>query len=171
MALVHTPMILDPDIIMHHYEKKEIERAESIILSHSTKLTAVINKYPFQWVDGMCNALSLGTGGRKNEKARDIVQKLITDLAEIISRLPDQSKEVLRFILHNGGFVKYSLLKEYDDEISWWWNNHPPQSTIGLLRLHGLVVVGKMFQGSKRYKVAVIPHELQEKVKSIFEQR
>ncbi|HIG93411.1 TPA: hypothetical protein HA242_01390 [Candidatus Woesearchaeota archaeon] len=168
MALAHTPMILDPEIMMHHYEKKEIERTESIILSPSTKLTAVLNKYPFQWVDGMCSILSLGTGGRKNDKARDIAEKIVTDLSVIIDKLPDRSKEALKFILNNGGFVKYGLLKDYDNEISWWWNNHPPKSTIGLLRLYGLVVVGKMPQGTKLYKTALIPKELQEKLKEIM---
>ena len=168
MALAHTPMILDPEIMMHHYEKKEIERTESIILSPSTKLTAVLNKYPFKWVDGMCSILSLGTGGRKNDKARDIAEKIVTDLSVIIDKLPDRSKEALKFILNNGGFVKYGLLKDYDNEISWWWNNHPPKSTIGLLRLYGLVVVGKMPQGTKLYKTALIPKELQEKLKEIM---
>ncbi len=88
MALAYTPMILDPDIMMHHYEKKEKERAESFILSSSTKLTAVLNKYPFQWVDGICNALSLGIGGRKNDKVKDIAEKLVTNLSEIVNRLP-----------------------------------------------------------------------------------
>lgn len=169
MLLAHTPMILDSDIMMHHYEKKEKERAESIILSPSTKLTAILNKYPFQWVDGICHALSLETSGRKNDKARDIAEKLITDLSEIINRLPEKSKEVITVILKNGGSVKYSMLKDYDDEISWWWNNHPPKSTIGLLRLYGLIVVGKMPQGSKLYKVAMIPKDLQEKIAIILQ--
>ncbi len=169
MLLAHTPMILDPDIMMHHYEKKEKERAESIILSPSTKLTAVLNKYPFQWVDGICNALSLGIGGRKNDKVKDIAEKLITDLSKIISELPEKSKEALTFILQNDGSVKYSMLKDYDDEISWWWNNHPPRSTIGLLRLYGLIVVGKMPQGPKLYKVAMIPRDLQEKLAIILQ--
>ncbi len=167
MALAHTPMILDPDIMIHAYEKKEIERAENIILSASTKLTAVLNKYPFQWVDGMCDALSLETGGKKNEKVKDIAEKLALSLPAIMSGLPEKSKEALTFILKNSGSVKYSMLKDYDDEITWWWNDHPPKSTIGLLRLHGLIVVGKMPQGSKLYKVALIPKDIQVELQKI----
>ena len=168
MALAHTPMILDPDIVMHHYERKEIERAESIIISPSTKITPILNKYPSPWVDGICEALSLNTGGRKSEKVKDIVDKLVTNLSTIISKLSKKSKEALTFILNNGCFVKYSLLKDYDDDISWWWNNHPKKSTIGLLRLYGLIVVGKMPQGTKLYKTALIPKELQEKIRSVI---
>jgi len=81
MALAYTPMILDSDIMKHHYEKKEIERAENILLSQSAKLTAILNKYPFQWVDGICEVLSIETGGRKNEKAKNIADKLIGEIA------------------------------------------------------------------------------------------
>ena len=167
MALAHTPMILDPDIMMHAYEKKEIERVESIILSPSTKLTAVLNKYPFPWVDGMCEALSVGIGGRKSEKVKDIAQNLVADFSAIINRLPQKSKEALKVILKNGGSVKYSMLKDYDDEISWWWNNHPPKSTIGLLRLYGLIVVGKMPQGTKLFKTALIPKDVKEGLETV----
>lgn len=167
MALAHTPMILDPDIMMHAYEKKEIERSESIILSPSTKLTAVLNKYPFQWVDGMCEALSLETGGRKNEKVILAADKLKNNLQNFVQNLPEKSKKALALILKNDGSVRYSLLKEYDDEISWWWNNHPPKSTIGLLRLYGLIVVGKMPQGTKLFKTALIPKDVKEELERL----
>ena len=167
MALAYTPMILDSDIMKHHYEKKEIERAENILLSQSAKLTAILNKYPFQWVDGICEVLSIETGGRKNEKAKNIADKLIGEIATIINKLPEKSKEALALILKNGGFVRYSLLKEYDDELSWWWNNHPPKSTIGLLRLHGLIVVGKMPQGTKLFRTALIPKDVKEQIEKL----
>src|SRR3989338_6179979 len=171
MMLMYTPLIIDPDIMMHAYEKKEIERAESIILPPSTKLTAVLNKYPFQWVDGMCEALFIETGGRKNEKVKNIADKLVADLSVIIRRLPEKQKKALAFILKNNGYVKYSLLKEYDGKISWWWNNHPQKSTIGLLRLYGLIVVGKMPQGTKLFKTALIPKDINEKIKAIILQK
>ena len=167
LMLMHTPMIVDPDIMMHAYEKKEIERAESILLSPSTKLAAVLNKYPFQWIDGMCDAFSLRAVGRKNEKAKDIAEKLATDLPTIINELPEKSKEALTFILKSGGFIKYSLLKDYDDEISWWWNDHPPKSAIGLLRLYGLIIVGKMPQGTKLFKTAIVPKDVKEGIERL----
>jgi len=164
MALQHTPMIIDPDIMMHAYEKKEVERAESIILSPSTKLTAVLNKYPFQWVDGICEALSLDTTGRKSEKVKDIANELKNKISNIVQNLPEKPKEALKFILQNGGSVKYGLLKEYSDEMPLWWNNEPPESDIGILRLYGLIVVGKMPQGTKLFKTALIPKDVKEEM-------
>jgi len=167
MMLIHTPMIVDPDIMMHAYEKREIERAESILLSPSTKLTAVLNKYPFQWVDGMCEALSLGTGGRKNEKVKDIAGKLLAELPSFIDMLPEKAKEALALIMKNGGNIRYNLLNEYGDETPLWWNNQQPESTIGLLRLHGLIVVGKMPQGAKLFKTALIPKDVKEEMERL----
>ncbi|MFH1711123.1 MAG: hypothetical protein ABH840_02315 [Nanoarchaeota archaeon] len=134
MMLAQSPMIMDQDIMMHAYEKKEIERAENIILTPSTKLTAILNKYPFQWVDAICDALSLDTTGRKNEKVKDIANELKDNIPNLIQNLPEKSREVLKLIVQNGGYVRYGLLKEYSDEIPLWWNNHPPESDIGILR-------------------------------------
>lgn len=65
-------------------------------------------------------------------------------------------------ILANEGFVQYGKLKEYDDDITFWWNNDLPTSTIGVLRLKGLLVVGKMPIAGRMYKVALIPKEIRE---------
>lgn len=164
MLLAQSPMIMDPDIMMHAYEKKEIERAENIILSPSTKLTAILNKYPFQWVDAICEAFSLDTAGRKNEKVKYIANELKEKISNIIQNLPEKSKKALKFILQNGGFVKYGLLKEYSNEIPFWWNNESPESDIGILRLYGLIAVGKMPQGTKLFKTALIPKDIRKEI-------
>ena len=46
--------------------------------------------------------------------------KGLNELSEDILWNPEKSKGALTFILKSGGFNKYSLLKDYDDEISWW---------------------------------------------------
>lgn len=167
MILQHTPLIVDPDIMMHAYEKKEIERAENIFLTPHAKLAAALNKYPFQWVDGICQALSLGAGGRKNEKVKDIANKIIANIASIINELPEKSKKALTLVMNSSGIVKYSMLKEYDDEIPFWWSNRLPSSTIGLLRLYGLIVIGKMPQGTKMCKIAMIPKDVKEELEKL----
>jgi hypothetical protein len=35
-------------------------------------MTAILNKYPAQWVNGICNRLGLSTKGKKNIKVKDI---------------------------------------------------------------------------------------------------
>lgn len=167
MVLQHTPMIIDPDIMMHAYNKKEIERAESIILSSSTKLTAVLNKYPFQWVDGICNSLSINNKITKNIKAKMIAHKLENELSSIINSLSEKSKKAFKLVMNSGGFVKINELKNYDSEIDFWWNERPPTSTIGVLRLKGLIVVGKLSINNKMHKIALIPKDVQETLNRI----
>lgn len=164
-GVYNSPMILDPDIMMNAYEESMIRDAEKLILSDYSKLTAILNKYPSQWVDGICSELSLDTKGRKNIKSQIIAEKLKKDMHLILTTLPEKSKEVLKIILNNRGYVNYGKLKEFDDEISFWWINNPPTSTIGILRVKGLLAVGKMPKNGRMYEVALIPEDIREEIK------
>ncbi len=162
------PFIYDPEILMNSFEDNQIKKAESVVLSPHSQLTAVLNKYPFQWVDGICNKLSISTKGKKPEKVKIIADKLYSNLDGVVQELPETSKLALKYILDNGGAVKYVSLKKYDDEMSFWWNERPPSSSLGILRVFGLVVVGKMLFGNKFYRVAMVPIEIREKLVDIL---
>ncbi|MBI4738942.1 hypothetical protein HY772_05270 [Candidatus Woesearchaeota archaeon] len=164
----NSPMILDPDIMMTAYEEKMIRDTEKLILSRYSKLTAILNKYPSQWVDGICGELSLDTKGRKNIKAQVIAEKLKRDMPVIFASLPEKSKEVLKILLNNGGYVNYGKLKDFEDDISFFWIDNPPTSTIGILRIKGLLAVGKMPLNGRMYEVALIPEDIREEIKKIM---
>lgn len=158
----NSPMILDTDVLMNAFEDRSVKQAESIVLAPYTKLTAILNKYPFQWVDGICDELGIDLKERKDAKVKLIANKLQSNIQEIIPNLPQKSKEALNLILNNGGFLQYGKLKGYDDEISFCWNENPPKSTIGILRLKGILAVGKMPIAGRMYKVAMIPKDVKE---------
>lgn len=61
--------------------------------------------------------------------------------------------------------MKYGHLKEYDDDMDFFWKEGKTLSTIGLLRQKGLLVVGKMVYGERQFKVAFIPNELRDGLK------
>lgn len=165
----NSPMILDPDIMMNAYEEKMIKDAEKLTLSNYSKLTAILNKYPSQWVDGICNELSLGTKGKKNIKAQIIAEKIKRDMPKIFASLPEKSKEVLKIILNDGGCINYGKLKDFEDGISFWWVNNPPTSPIGILRVKGLLAVGKMPQNGRMYSIALVPEDIREEIKKMME--
>lgn len=122
-----------------------------------------MNKYPCQWVDGICKALKLSTKARKNEKAKMIAEKLNSDIESVLENLPKESLKALAFVLKKGGIVKYSQLsRRFDDEIGFWWNEHPQVSTVGMLRSRGLLFVGKKAFGDRMYKVAIVTEELRQ---------
>ena len=165
IGLYNSPMILDPEIMMDAYEHGMVNDAEKLMLTTYSKLTAILNKYPHQWVDGICSQLSIDTKGKKNIKAQAIAEKLKKDMPLILASLPQKPKEALRILLDNGGYANYGKLKEFDDEVSFWWVDKPPRSTIGILRVNGLLAVGKMPINSRMYKVALIPEDIRDEVK------
>ncbi|MBI2647376.1 hypothetical protein HYW99_02775 [Candidatus Woesearchaeota archaeon] len=116
----------------------------------------------------MCNALSISTKGRKEEKVKYIAEHLNINLSSILAELPDKSKDALKLILKNGGYIRYGELKEFDDELPYWWNNEQPASSIGILRLYGLLTVGKMPYSGRMFKVALIPKDIKEELEKII---
>jgi len=162
-----SPLILDPDVLFGAHEKNELKRFESILLRRSSSLQTILNKYPHHWIDWMCKDYGLNERLKK-EKVREIKHKIVNDLPQIVSNLPDKSKEVLVFCSKQGGVVKYGQLKNYDDDMDFFWNDKNTPSTIGLLRQKGLMIVGKMVFGERQFKVAFIPIEIRDCLKSLF---
>ena len=163
-VLHNSPMILDHDVMMNAFMDGRIKDAENILVSSNTKLTAVLNKYPSNWVDGICLSLGLSKNGKKNEKAKIIQEHIMSNINDIISALPQKSKDVLHILLENNSFARYSILKEYDDKISYFWESEEPTSDIGILRVKGLLVIGKSVENGRKYTVALIPKELRESI-------
>ncbi|MCG2727547.1 MAG: hypothetical protein L6244_02710 [Candidatus Methanoperedenaceae archaeon] len=162
-----SPLILDPDILMSAYENDGLKKIESIPLRRSSSLQSILNKYPYHWIDWMCKHYSLKERLKK-EKIRGIENKIVNDLPQIVLKLPEKSKEALAFCIEQGGVVKYGQLKDYDDDMDFFWKEEKPVSTIGMLRQKGLMVVGKMVFGDRQFKVAFIPIEIREGLKSVL---
>lgn len=163
-----SPLILDTDVMMEQYSQMQINEAEEMVLNPKSRLTAILNKYPANWVDGICVQYSINTKGKKNIKVKEIETEMETQLPSILKFLPEKSKEALKIVLDEGGFVKYSRLKGYSDEVTYWWKEHPPKTTIGILRLNGLLAVGKMPMSGRMYKVAFIPFDIREKLEELL---
>jgi len=165
--------LVSPELMMEWLEKREIQEFESILVNAGTRLRTVMSKYPSGWVDGMCATLGIGVKGRvKREKIRLVVSKLESGYVEELLRakkLPESSIEALRLLFASGWVLKYGVLaKQFSGEIGMWWNEKPPKSDIGLLRLHGLIVVGRMPSPRRLYKVAVVPVEVRTQIEGFF---
>jgi len=162
-----TPFLLDPDIMIIDYENDQIARIENIQLRTRSSFQSVMNKYPSHWVDWMCHYYQIKQRLKK-DKVRKIEQRLIADLPSILQQLPRKAKDVLRFCMQNQGFVKYRMLKHYDDDFTFFWEDQPLSSTMGMLRQRGLLFIGKMWFGTRNYKVAFVPIELRDTLQDIF---
>ena len=162
-----SPLILDPEVLFGAYENDALKKIESIPLRQSSSLKSIMNKYPAHWIDWMCMHYGLKEGLKK-DKIRRIEDKFINDLPQVVLKLPDKSKEALAFCIEQGGVVKYGKLKNYDDDMDFFWKEENPVSTIGMLRQKGLIIVGKMVFGDRNFKVAFIPVEIREELTSVL---
>ncbi len=162
-----SPLLLDPDILMSAYENDGLKKIESILLRKGSSLQSILNKYPAHWIDWMCKHYGLKERLKK-DKIQRIEDKIVNDLPQIVLKLPEKSKEALAFCINQGGVVKYGQLKDYDDDMDFFWKEEKPVSTIGMLRQKGLMVVGKMVFGDRQFRVAFIPVEIREGLKSVL---
>jgi hypothetical protein len=153
------------DYLMDHFAQEWRDQVESKSIQLNTSLQAALNKQPGVWIEAIYDALGLGEAVRKSERVKAIVAKLpLPDfLPGVLRELPEESRQALRLVMEKGGWVKYGeLVKPFGTEEGdgWFWNQQPPTSTLGLLRLHGLVFVGRAGIGGRQWKVAVVPKEL-----------
>ena len=162
-----SPLLLDPDILMSAYENNGLKKIESMPLRKGSSLQSILNKYPAHWIDWMSKHYGLKKRLKK-EKIQGIENKIVKDLPQIVLNLPEKSKAALAFCIKQGGFVKYGQLKCYDDDMDFFWKEGKTLSTIGLLRQIGLMVVGKMVYGERQFKVAFVPVEIRDGLKSIL---
>ncbi|HLB72081.1 MAG TPA: hypothetical protein VJJ51_13655 [Candidatus Methanoperedens sp.] len=113
----------------------------------------------------MAKTLDISTKEIKKEKIEKIISRLTTQLDEVVGKLPHEACDALKLVLKNGGWVRYNQLSKKfggEEEDSYWWESEPPASTIGILRLHALLFVGKAGIGGRMYKVAVVPKDIRE---------
>ena len=149
------------------------EEASTKPIKLNTTLKAALNKLPAQWVEATAMFFKRPRQRTNRDRVADLCSFLTTEenLHYIVAQLDDEETEALCLILRDDGWVKYGKLsKEFGDESEddYWWLDDPPESVIGRLRLKGLVMVGKAPLGSRRYKVAVLPVELRDGLKSML---
>lgn len=168
--------LITPEMARGWLESGWNEEAESMLVSDNTRLGAAMNKYPWQWVDGICKAVGIDTkGSKKRQKVSRVVSKLVdsgyaTELLNDRKKIPERSLEALRLLADNGFMTKYGALsRRFTTEAGFWWNeDQPPKSEIGLLRLHGLLVVGRMPMHGRLFKVALVPVDLRPAIGEFF---
>jgi len=155
--------------MMTRMEDDWVKEHESVLVNTNTTLQSAMNKYPSQWVDAICSSLGINIKAvrLKKDKIREVISKLELNLEEAVKeKLEKGHIQALRMLMENGWIVKYGqLARRFSTDVGLYWNEHPPTSEIGVLRLHGLVVVGRMPEAGRLYKVAVVPIELRAPIK------
>lgn len=163
------------DAFMDHVQARWREEQESKPLQPQTKLQAALNKLPAHWVEAICRQVGLPAFRLGKERVKALVAYLPKDesLAAVWQSLPDASRDLLRWILGQGGFVtiqKLSAKFGKDEDRTWWWNDgETPTTPLGLLRVRGLVFVGRAGIGGRNMRIAAVPVELREGLRRLAE--
>ena len=111
----------------------------------------------------MCSRFHIKRSGKKRDKVKKLVTVLLSEhLQVVINTLPKDVLEALALVKQNDGMMKYSELvkKCGDDDFGFLWEKNPPKTAIGILRIHGLLIVGRILKGERLYKTAIIPKEI-----------
>ena len=63
---------------------------------------------------------------------------------------------------HKGGVIGYNdLVRRYNgDDLGMFWEKRPPKTPVGVLRIHGLLFVGRIPKGERLRKMVIIPKEI-----------
>jgi tetratricopeptide (TPR) repeat protein len=110
-----------------------------------------------------------GTAGLRKAELIALLAESLAD-PEVVERawrsLTSEEQEALRFISTRGGMVLYDeVSQEYGDDLEgpYYWHFREPETTIGRLRLHGL-----LFEGAHEDEVVlVIPTEVRGLLKDL----
>ncbi len=144
--------------------RKQIEDAP---IRPNTRLKTALAKLPSHWLDAIGRQGGLEEARNRKDRIDALVEWLPREesLRQIWNSLPLPSREVLNWILReqHGAAKIQNLSRRYgaDTDITWWWSEgQRPETPLGMLRSRGLVYVGKIRQGRRRFRLAVVPVEL-----------
>lgn len=150
------------------------EQVENVPLRADTRLATALRKLPAHWLEGMCEHHGIEDPGTRKGRVERLAAHLdsIKRLRRIWRSLPLPSREMLGWLVaEKEGWVKIQQLsRRYgtDPDISWWWNEgQVPETPLGLLRLNGLVYVGRTREGKRRVRIASVPVDLREALLTI----
>ena len=162
-------------LLMGEFQVLWRQEAEDVLMRPNTRLKTALNKLPSHWLQGICQ--QIGLEELKNRKERLLKLAKVLPESQTLERiwrpLPESSREVLRWILlkREGWATIQHLSRKFgrDTDTTWWWNEgQTPKTPLGLLRVFGLIYVGKTKYGKRRMRIATIPVELRKPLKRIL---
>lgn len=165
-------------LLLGEFQNRWRRDAENVPIGPSTRLASALGRLPTPWLDGVRRRLRAKKAAARRDLVQELVRRLSNDavLRQIWQALPVPSREMLSWILtEQGGWVTVQKLSRrygVDRDISWWWNDgQEPVTPLGLLRLHGLVYVGKAEIRGRRCRIAAVPADLRTMLRRIVAER
>ena len=167
----------DVEAMAQHALKVWKDEQDRRPLPRQLRLKTLLKGIPTIWLDPVCGALGIDPGSLTHRKDREMaVARILGDPAELRKIVRDKlsagEQELAAYLLERGGQAASSLVARRfgsDDEDGWFWNEKPPTSVLGRLRLHGLAFVGCFPVQSRMVRSVAIPRELREGLAAALE--
>jgi hypothetical protein len=150
---------------------------EMRLLPSRLGLASLLKGLPVVWLDAVCAALEIDvdTAPRRRERERQIAATLLESPSLrriVLDRLWPDERELLRDLIRQEGRASYTeVLTAYGNDRAdgWFWNESPPGSVLGRLRLHGLAFVGVLAGSGWADRTVALPRELVEPLRAALE--
>jgi hypothetical protein len=144
---------------------------EEIPITLDGSLLSLLESYPSPWLRAIARALGIRSGTHNILSAIVAALGHARPLTQAINHLSVPARQALVLLLQSGGWTHYDLIvnrvgAEHGD--GYQWDRQPPQTPLGQLRLHGLLVVGTTQQQGVWFKVAVVPRDLRERLRPLL---
>lgn len=168
--------IVDPAPFMSGMEYSLYEKVDQQTISAKIQFRTGVSRYPAVWLQPVLQAWNIANRGTKKEKL-PLLETTVHDktrLMGVVASLTDDQRAILSQVLVGGGFVKYqTVARKFGDEQddSYFWSSKLPTSSIGQLRVWGLLFVGRMQIGQRREKVLVVPADLRDALSIILDSK
>ncbi|HYF91470.1 MAG TPA: hypothetical protein VD969_04410 [Symbiobacteriaceae bacterium] len=152
---------VDPEMIADAYREEEEEKRLQLDL----RLRTALRQIPVQWLNAGAAHYHVKPVPRRPEREKLLAEAILdpAQLKRLLAAERPEVRQALRFLLEKGGWAKLQVLTRRFGSLDgdgFSWDEKPPASPVGRLRLLGLVFVGRAIVDNKMHKVAVVPVEL-----------
>ncbi|MEE8524313.1 MAG: hypothetical protein V3T72_10315 [Thermoanaerobaculia bacterium] len=151
---------------LHSWKAEQDQRP----LPPQLRLATLLKGIPAIWLDAVCVALDVEPREHRHRKDRErAVARIVSDAGRLRQIVQDQlsapERQLLGLLQEKGGQVTSGVVTRRfgsDDEDGWFWNEDPPTSVLGRVRLHGLAYVGRLAVSGRSMRTVAIPREVRE---------
>jgi len=91
-----------------------------------------------------------------------------------VDALSPEERDLLAYLLESDGRTSVgNVTRRYgsDEGDGWFWDEEPPTSTLGRVRLHGLAFVGIDASSGRRMRTVLVPRELRDMLRAALAKR
>lgn len=164
----------DVDAMVHDYVERMRAEQERRPLPARGRLATLLASIPAAWLDAIWAALDLDAERPRHRKERE--RRIAGHLTEdrtvvrgiVHNTLSAEERSLVAYLVESDGRAPAEAVTRRfgpDRGDGWFWDENPPTSTLGRVRLHGLAFVGVDASSGRRMRTVLLPRELRERLR------